>query len=209
MLGKATGRRRRPNVSRTRRVAAAAGVTGAGIALPLLLGGSAQAATAHAWEQVAQCESGGKYAINTGNGYYGGLQFSSSTWQAFGGHAYAPNAHLATKEQQIAIAEKVLAGQGKDAWGNCSKALRGQRASVTQQPPAQPPAQEPPATQTIPEAAEGTYTVQAGDTLAGIARSHGLPDWEVLHEANLATVPDPNLIRVGQLLHVPGPVRTT
>ncbi|MGB3955760.1 MAG: transglycosylase family protein, partial [Brooklawnia sp.] len=66
------------------------------------------------WDAIAQCESGGNWAINTGNGYYGGLQFAASTWTAYGGGAYAPTANLATREQQIAIAEKVLAAQG---WG--------------------------------------------------------------------------------------------
>ncbi len=69
------------------------------------------------WDKVAACESGGNWSINTGNGYYGGLQFSKSTWLAYGGGAYAPTANLASKAQQIAIAEKVLAGQGWGAWG--------------------------------------------------------------------------------------------
>ncbi|MGP3690559.1 transglycosylase family protein [Streptomyces sp. IBSNAI002] len=213
-----------------------------GVAIPLLLGGSAQAATTAVWDQVAQCESSGNYAINTRNGYYGGLQFSTSTWRAYGGRAYAPNAHLATKEQQIAIAEKVLAGQGAGAWGPCSAPLRHAKPAAqepkaqepaaqepkaqepaaqepkaqepaAQEPKAQEPAaQEPkaqPAPQTPSGAAEGTYTVRPGDTLVGIARSHGLPDWHVLHEANLAAVPDPNVIRVGQVIRVPAADVTT
>lgn len=75
------------------------------------------------WDAVAQCESGGNWSINTGNGYYGGLQFSASTWTSFGGGQYAPRADLATKEQQIAIAEKVLAVQGKGAWPTCGRNL--------------------------------------------------------------------------------------
>ncbi|HRL48397.1 MAG TPA: transglycosylase family protein [Propioniciclava sp.] len=88
------------------------------------VGGSvALAAPAHAdvWDSVAQCESGGNWAISTGNGYSGGLQFSSSTWRAYGGTAYAPTAAQATKAQQIAVAKKVLAGQGAGAWPTCSK----------------------------------------------------------------------------------------
>ena len=69
------------------------------------------------------CESGGNWSINTGNGYYGGLQFSSSTWLAFGGGAYAPRADLAAKPQQIAIAEHVLAAQGPGAWPVCGRSL--------------------------------------------------------------------------------------
>jgi len=73
------------------------------------------------WEDVAECESGGDWAINTGNGYYGGLQFSQPTWEAFGGLEYAPRADLASKDQQVAIAERTLAGQGWGAWPTCSK----------------------------------------------------------------------------------------
>ena len=76
------------------------------------------------WDALAQCESGGNWAINTGNGYYGGLQFSSSTWQAYGGGAYASTANLASREQQIAIAEKVRAATGGyGSWPACSQSL--------------------------------------------------------------------------------------
>ncbi|GAA2054080.1 transglycosylase family protein [Williamsia deligens] len=85
--------------------------------------GTASAATDDQWNQVAQCESGGNWAINTGNGYQGGLQFSQSTWAGNGGTEYAPTANQATKEQQIAVAERVLAGQGKGAWPVCGTGL--------------------------------------------------------------------------------------
>lgn len=71
------------------------------------------------WDAVAQCESGGNWSINTGNGYYGGLQFSQSTWNGYGGQEFAPSAHQATREQQIAVAERVRAGQGMGAWPTC------------------------------------------------------------------------------------------
>ena len=71
------------------------------------------------WIAIAACESGGNWADNTGNGFYGGLQFTISTWLGYGGGAYAPSANLATESQQIAIAEKVLAGQGIGAWPVC------------------------------------------------------------------------------------------
>jgi len=80
-------------------------------------------ASGNDWDAVALCESGGNWSINTGNGYYGGLQFSSSTWLAFGGAAYAPRADLAARSQQIAIAEKVLAAQGPGAWPTCGRNL--------------------------------------------------------------------------------------
>ncbi|MET9616610.1 MULTISPECIES: transglycosylase family protein [Streptomycetaceae] len=98
-------------------------MAGAVLALPvagLVTATSASAAPASTWDKVAQCEATGNWAINTGNGFYGGLQFTSSTWAAFGGTAYAPQAHQATKAQQIAIGEKVLAAQGPGAWPVCS-----------------------------------------------------------------------------------------
>lgn len=75
------------------------------------------------WDSLAQCEAGGNWSINTGNGYYGGLQFSAGTWNAYGGQQYAPTADQATREQQIAIAEKVQAGQGWGAWPACTASL--------------------------------------------------------------------------------------
>ncbi|MFJ6519442.1 transglycosylase family protein [Streptomyces filamentosus] len=123
MLFSGTGKRRRP--SKATRVVALVGVTGAAVAAPLMAAGTASAATSSEWDRVAQCESGGNWSINTGNGYYGGLQFSASTWAAYGGTAYAPTADQASKSQQIAVAEKVLAGQGKGAWPSCGVGLSG------------------------------------------------------------------------------------
>lgn len=79
---------------------------------------------AHNWDAVAQCESSGVWDLNTGNGYYGGLQIWDLTWADFGGHEYAPLPHLATKEQQIIVAERILAVQGKGAWPNCGQYLQ-------------------------------------------------------------------------------------
>ncbi len=73
------------------------------------------------WDRLAQCESGGNWRANTGNGYYGGLQFSPRTWRAYGGGAYARTAHRASRSQQIAIAERVLRSQGWNAWPTCSR----------------------------------------------------------------------------------------
>ncbi|GGW36571.1 MULTISPECIES: LysM peptidoglycan-binding domain-containing protein [Streptomyces] len=123
MLFSGKGKHRRP--SKATRVAALAGVTGVAIAAPLMAAGNASAATASEWDAVAQCESGGNWSINTGNGYYGGLQFSASTWAAYGGTQFASTADKASKSQQIQIAEKVLAGQGKGAWPSCGVGLSG------------------------------------------------------------------------------------
>ncbi|MEU8620222.1 transglycosylase family protein [Streptomyces sp. NPDC048623] len=121
MLLSGKGKHRR--AAKATRFVALAGVAGVAVAAPLLTAGSASAATSSEWDAVAQCESGGNWSINTGNGFYGGLQFTNSTWAAFGGTAYAPRADLASKSQQIAIAEKVLAGQGKGAWPSCGVGL--------------------------------------------------------------------------------------
>ena len=88
------------------------------VGTPIALAGNAEAAPASVWDQVAQCESGGNWSTNTGNGYYGGLQFSSSTWRAYGGSGSASGA---SREQQIAVAERVLAAQGWGAWPVCSR----------------------------------------------------------------------------------------
>ncbi|MGW1467250.1 peptidoglycan DD-metalloendopeptidase family protein [Streptomyces sp. NPDC002308] len=117
----ANGRHRRYQPSRINRASLTVTAGGAGIALPLITAGTAHAASVDTWEKVAACESTNNWHINTGNGYYGGLQFSGSTWAAYGGSAFAARADLATKDQQIAIAEKVLDGQGPGAWPVCSE----------------------------------------------------------------------------------------
>jgi hypothetical protein len=105
-------------------------VTGAAVAgVASVAGGLAAAGSASAgsvWDSVAACESGGNWSINTGNGYYGGLQFSGSTWRAYGGGAYAPRADLASRNAQITVAQRVLASQGPGAWPTC-----GARAGLT------------------------------------------------------------------------------
>lgn len=104
-------------------------MTGAVLAGGMAAGGAtmaapaANAASPAAWNQVAQCESGGDWHINTGNGYYGGLQFSAQTWSGYGGGDYAATADQATRGQQIEIGERVLAGQGAGAWPNCGGPL--------------------------------------------------------------------------------------
>ncbi|MFI1975203.1 transglycosylase family protein [Streptomyces wedmorensis] len=97
-------------------------VVSAGVSATLLTAAPASAASVATWDKVAQCESGGNWSINTGNGFYGGLQFSQSTWQSHGGTAYASRADLATKKEQILIGEKVLASQGEGAWPTCGPA---------------------------------------------------------------------------------------
>ncbi|MFC5805500.1 transglycosylase family protein [Streptomyces formicae] len=112
------GRHRRPRQAPA--LVVAAGVTGSAIAIPLLGAGSASAADTATWERVADCESGGMWSADLGNGYYGGLQLSQDTWEEFGGTAHAPRPDLASRSQQIAVAEKVLAAQGPTAWPSCA-----------------------------------------------------------------------------------------
>lgn len=118
------GRHRKPTTSSVSvaKIAFTGAVLGSG---SIALAGQAAAATDHEWDQVASCESGGNWAINTGNGYQGGLQFNQGTWAAHGGGQYAPSAQLATREQQIAVAERVLATQGRGAWPVCGHGLSG------------------------------------------------------------------------------------
>jgi resuscitation-promoting factor RpfA len=111
------GRHRRPRQAPALLVAA--GVTGSVIAIPLLGATAASAAGGTTWDKIAECESGGAWSANTGNGYYGGLQFSQEDWEKYGGLEYAPSADQASRSQQIAVAEKVLAGEGVGAWPTC------------------------------------------------------------------------------------------
>ncbi|MFD0379509.1 transglycosylase family protein [Streptomyces sp. NPDC127112] len=132
------------------------------------------------WDCVADCESSGRWAVNTGNGFYGGLQFWQPTWVEHGGLVYAARADLATREQQIRVAEEVLGVQGWDAWPVCAKryGLAGRM-----------------------------HVVRGGDTLDGIARRRRVPGgWRALYEANRALIgPDPAALKPGLLLTLPPP----
>jgi hypothetical protein len=90
------------------------------IGAPIAVAGTANAAPASTWDRLAQCESGGNWKINTGNGYYGGLQFNPRTWRAFGGKGMP---HHGSRSEQISVAERVLATQGWKAWPACSRKL--------------------------------------------------------------------------------------
>ncbi|MFF2996920.1 transglycosylase family protein [Streptomyces sp. NPDC057950] len=111
------GRHRRPRQAPA--LIVAAGVTGSAIVIPLLAAASANAADGTTWDRVAQCESGGAWSANESNGYYGGLQLDQGNWEAHGGLEYAPTADQASRSQQIAVAEKVLADKGLAAWPAC------------------------------------------------------------------------------------------
>ena len=117
-----SGRHRKPTTSTVgvAKLAFTSAVIGGG---GIALAGHAAAAPDSDWDRVASCESGGNWAINTGNGYHGGLQFSQGTWASHGGGEYATSANQATRDQQIAVAERVLASQGKGAWPVCGRGL--------------------------------------------------------------------------------------
>ncbi|MFE5085397.1 transglycosylase family protein [Streptomyces mirabilis] len=111
------------NTRKVRTTRTTAVLTGAALLAPLGLlaaTGNAAAADSGVWDRIAKCESGGNWHINTGNGYYGGLQFSAGTWRAYGGTAYASTADKASKAAQIAVATKVQNAQGWGAWPTCS-----------------------------------------------------------------------------------------
>ncbi len=196
--------------STTARLAALTGAAGAAVALPLLGAGTAHAASVSTWEQVAQCESSGNWHINTGNGYYGGLQFSRSSWNAAGGGQYAARADLATKSQQIAVAERLLDMQGPGAWscasagglaGNGPTAKVSTRSGSSTQSE-QPDQQSQPARPAQGHRSSGgaDYTVKAGDTLGRVAAAHGTT-WKAVYQDNKSVIgADPNLIFPGQEL---------
>ncbi|MET7935633.1 transglycosylase family protein [Streptomyces sp. NPDC005322] len=224
----ARGRHRRPRPRRVSRASLAVTAGGAGVALPLIGVGQANAASVSTWDKVAECESTNNWSINTGNGFYGGLQFTQSTWQAYGGTAYAARADLASKAQQIAVAEKVLASQGPAAWPVCSlkagltrggpapDTSPGSQASgsqdaqksatptpkaTTEAAPKATPRAAPRATpKAVPQSP--SYTVARGDTLSRIADAQDVAGgWERLYETNRRVIGgDPDLILPGQRL---------
>ncbi|MFG1791403.1 transglycosylase family protein [Nocardia sp. NPDC049149] len=148
-----------------------AAVTGALVAVPFAFStATASAAPAHNWDGVAQCESGGNWGINTGNGYYGGLQFSQSTWRANGGQG---SAHTASKEEQIRVAENVLASQGQGAWPTCGQYLR---AGTSEPEVAATPEPEPePAAPALPAPGSRQALVdQAKSAGSNLAKQYGV-----------------------------------
>lgn len=206
-----------------------AGIAAAGVGLSA----PANAASGSTWDALAQCESGGNWAINTGNGYYGGLQFTQGTWTANGGTGSPANA---SRETQIAVAEHVLASQGWGAWPACSAklglsgttgaapaAIPQQTTTAAQAPAAKAPAAQAapkattPATTAAPKATTPaaaakpaavptsgkTYTVASGDTLDSIATKLGIDGGWTKLWAANTSIDDANLIYAGQTLQLP------
>ncbi|MDO5512455.1 resuscitation-promoting factor Rpf1 domain-containing protein [Corynebacterium sp.] len=155
-------RHTRKTVSFTTKFAATTAAFGTAAAL---MAPAAAAAPDSDWDRLAQCEAGGNWHINTGNGYHGGLQFSPSTWRAYGGTEFAPYAYQATREQQIAVAERTLAGQGWGAWPSCSARLGLNSAPTPRTVPTQTPVQVPAPVQQAAQQAEGSSDALAVDAL--------------------------------------------
>jgi resuscitation-promoting factor RpfA len=224
MSPRITGRHRAPTTAGKirRRAATVAAVAGAAAVTPLLAAGPAHADSVN-WDAIAQCESGGNWNINTGNGYHGGLQFSRSTWLAYGGGQYASTADRASRAQQIAVAERTLGGQGIGAWPVCGKkagstatyqpqgrtgstAGSTERSSRSERRSAPAAAERSTrdgdrATRTAPATGGRTYVVRSGDTLGRIAAAQGVDGgWKALYAANRAVVEDPDLIFPGERL---------
>jgi len=213
------------------RAAVIAGVVVAAPVAGLLTATSASAASSSTWDAVAQCESGGNWSIDTGNGYSGGLQFSPSTWSAYGGDQYAASASQASESQQIAVAERVLASQGPGAWPVCGPKAglsQGDASSSSSAASSDSAASDSSAASnstgssgdsakaaaapsssdssggdvSSAKATGATYTVKSGDTLGTIAAANG-ESWQTLYAANTSTVgANPDLIFPGQVLSI-------
>jgi len=199
-------------MSAATRTVARVAIAGIAVGAPLAI--AATPASATNWDAIAQCESSGNWNTNTGNGYYGGLQFSQSTWKAYGGTGSAANA---SREQQIAVAERVLQGQGIDAWPVCGKKGGSGSAApkatgkvtkkVTPKKSTTAPAPKKAASAPAAPAATGVsssnpagdYTVVAGDTLSKIAKQFNVQGgYAKLQDLNAKYIPNADLILVGQ-----------
>ncbi|GLY69152.1 transglycosylase family protein [Amycolatopsis taiwanensis] len=196
-------------------------VAGIAVGTPLAIAATPAQASSVNWDAIAQCESGGNWSTNTGNGYYGGLQFSQSTWKAYGGVGSPQNA---SREEQIAVAERVLQSQGIGAWPVCGKKAgdngtftgsntKGSTPKTTQKSTrTEAPRKAPAATKKAPAPApakiaapssnpNGDYTVVDGDSLSKIADKFDVQGgWQQLQKLNGQYIPDANLILVGQTI---------
>ncbi|WP_216897797.1 transglycosylase family protein [Nocardia alni] len=163
-----------------------AAVTGALVAVPFAFAESASAAPAHDWDGVAQCESGGNWHTDTGNGYYGGLQFTQGTWRANGGTGMASSA---SKDEQVRVAENVLDTQGSGAWPVCGKYLRWGPSTQVAPKPAPAPAPEP---AVVPQPAPGSHQamiLQAEGTGTQMAKQLGFdPQYQQLLQQNSSLI---------------------
>ncbi|MGH3435989.1 MAG: transglycosylase family protein [Sciscionella sp.] len=201
----------RKQSSAARNVARVA-LAGAIMSAPAII--AAAPASATNWDAVAQCESSGNWHTNTGNGYYGGLQFTQSTWKANGGTGSAQNA---SRAEQIKVAENVKQSQGMGAWPVCGSrggssasyshhssqsSSSGSSSSHESSAPTQQSTHESHVSHVSYSAPKsnpnGDYVVKAGDTLSKIATAKGLGTFQKLVSLNKGYISNPNLILVGQ-----------
>jgi len=216
-----TDRKTKTTARTVAKVAIAGMVVGAPLAAFAGTAAAAPASSGHNWDAVAACESGGNWSTNTGNGFSGGLQFTPSTWAAYGGQGSPQNA---SKSQQIQVAEKVLDGQGAGAWPVCGKNLgaAGTTSSASSSTGSNSTAPEASthsvpkhsAAPSAPSAAPSTYTpqhsaarsgadytVKSGDTMSKIAQAQGVQGgYQALFNLNHDTVSNVNMIFAGQQL---------
>lgn len=200
------GKHRKSSAVRTFARAVVAGVA---VGVPLAFAAApAQAESSPNWDAIAECESGGNWGIDTGNGYSGGLQFKQSTWEANGGSGRPSDA---TREEQIRVAENVLESQGINAWPTCGKRgggggggggggdhtpsrSNGERSNA-------PERSAPVRPVLVASNPAGDYTIMAGDSLSKIATTLQVPGgWAALYEKNKQFIGDPNLIVPGQVI---------
>jgi LysM repeat protein len=195
-------------------------ITGAVISVPLTIAAIPANASSVNWDAIAKCESGGNWATNTGNGFYGGLQFTMSTWHANGGSGSPQNA---SRSEQIAVAERVLATQGIGAWPVCGKhagstttfstsssSESSSRSSehhtrthhVTKSVETPRTTHHVVTSSAAPKSApNGDYTVAKGDTLSAIAsKQHVQGGWNAVWDKNKSVVSNPDMIFPGQKL---------
>jgi len=202
-------RKMSPAVRNIARVA----VAGIAVGTPLAIAATPAQAASVNWDAIAQCESGGNWSTNTGNGFYGGLQFTQSTWKAYGGTGSPQNA---SRAEQIAVAERVMQGQGLGAWPVCGakggstasyKGTNAQGSTKKSTPKTSAPAPAAPAAPATPATTaaapgsnpNGDYTVVAGDTLSKLAQQFNVQGgWQGLQKLNAQYVPNADLILVGQ-----------
>jgi nucleoid-associated protein YgaU len=199
------GRHRAP--TQTARIVARSTAGATAFALPLVGMTAAHAATEEQWDNVAHCESGGNWHTNTGNGYYGGLQFTQSTWSGYGGQVYAPRADEATKLEQIKVANRVLAKQGWGAWPVCSRYAGPAHVEqwTTRPVHQQAAAATRGSSRSSYQGTRAMYVVKSGDSLSAIAAKHNVTGgWRKLYRVNRTLIGrNPDLIRPGMHLHIP------